>query len=112
MAHKNIPQTKKHKGLNDQQNIPQTRKKRETTKRGPQVHGLPSWTWSMDYTRGPRTTPVDHSHGPLAKFRLPNNRPSTINPSLGRRDWRELFHYSLPLFISQSIQFLLMNSEY
>ena len=71
----------------------------ETTKRGPQVHGLPSWTWSMDYTRGPRTTPVDHSRGPLAKFRLPNNRLSTINPSLGSRDWRELFvihfHYLL-----------------
>ena len=25
----------------------------ETTKCGPQVRGLPSWTWSMDYTRGP-----------------------------------------------------------
>ena len=36
---------------------------------------------------------MDHSHGPLAKFRLPNNRPSTINLSLGSRDWRELFHY-------------------
>ena len=68
--------------------------------------------WSMDNTRGPRTTPVDHSRGPLAKFRLPNNRLSTINQSLGSRDWRELFHYSFPLFISQSIQFLLMNSEY
>ena len=26
---------------------------RETSKRGPQVRGLPSWTWSMDYNRGP-----------------------------------------------------------
>ena len=26
---------------------------RETTKRGPQVRGLPSWTWSVEYTRGP-----------------------------------------------------------
>ena len=25
----------------------------ETTKRGPQVRGLPSWTWSMNYTNGP-----------------------------------------------------------
>jgi hypothetical protein len=33
---------------------------RETTKRGPQVRGLPSWTWSMDYLRGPRTS------GPLS----------------------------------------------
>ena len=79
----------------------------------------------MDYLRGPGpwtklvdhgpllwTTLVDHSRGPLAKFRLPNNRLSTINPSLGSRDWRELFHCSFPLFISQSIQFLLMNSEY
>jgi hypothetical protein len=51
----------------------------ETTKRGPQVCGLPSWTWSVDYTRGP-----------LAKFCQLDNAPSTINPSLiGSRDLRE-----------------------
>ena len=50
----------------------------ETTKRGPQVRGLPSWTWSVDYTRGP-----------LAKFCRPDNGPSSINPSLGSRDLRE-----------------------
>ena len=34
----------------------------ETTKRGPQVRGLPSWTWSVDYLRGPLswTTLMDH----------------------------------------------------
>ena len=42
----------------------------ETTKRGPQVCGLPSWTWSMDYLRRPRTTPVDHSRGPLARHQI------------------------------------------
>jgi hypothetical protein len=42
----------------------------ETTKRGPQVSGLPSWTWSMDYLRGPRTTPLDHSRGPLARHQI------------------------------------------
>ena len=72
--------------------------KRETTKRG-----LHSWTTDL--------TPVDHSRGPLAKFRLPNNRPSTINPSLGRRDWRELFHYSCPLFISQSIHAVFVDEQ-
>jgi hypothetical protein len=41
---------------------------RETTKRGPQVRGLPLWTWSVDYLRGPLswTTLVDHSRGPLS----------------------------------------------
>jgi hypothetical protein len=43
---------------------------RETTKRGPQVRGLPSWTWSMDYLCGSRTTPVDHSRGPLARHQI------------------------------------------
>ena len=61
------------------------------------------WTTFVDLVHGLHSWTTDYSRGPLAKFRLPN-----INPSLGSRDWRELFHYSFPLFISQSIQFLLM----
>jgi hypothetical protein len=44
----------------------------ETTKRGPQVRGLLSWTWSVDYTCGPlsRTILADHSRGPIVKHRI------------------------------------------
>jgi hypothetical protein len=62
---------------------------RETTKRGPQVRGLPSWTWAVDYLRGPLswTTLVDHSRGPLSWTTL-------VDHSRGPLSWTTLVDHS------------------
>ena len=51
----------------------------ETTKRGPEVRGLPSWTSSVDYTRGPLTWTTretadfaDHQPSSNRRFRTGN----------------------------------------